>query len=239
MFLCEGLSWLKDFFFFFFCCCWFYSWYKPFVDSISLPLFLLCVPHFLLHYYHRVREGRGRWRETEKALNSSCSWSSKSQDHKQGWAGTGIRRGDGAAGVGCLQKERLDQESGGTLYVRQGDVRWYAVRTAGGRGVGRDGGSWFWRKKPEGVKGDAEWVREWRGLCALLMLVLTHSAVSGPLSSLFCVKKNLHSCTPPVCLLCVPTPVTLTTFLPPDVWVFSHTGQFSATPAPCPNPIWC
>ena len=81
--------------------------------------------------------------------------------------------------------------------------------------------------------------REWRGLCALLVLVLTHSAVSGPLSSLFCVKRNLHSCTPPVCLLCVPTPVTLTTFLPPDVWVFSHTGEFSATPAPCPNPIWC
>ena len=37
--------------------------------------------------------------------------------------------------MGCLQKERLDQESGGTLYVRQGDVRWYAVRTAGGRPV--------------------------------------------------------------------------------------------------------
>ena len=41
----------------------------------------------------------------------------------------------------------------------------------------------------------------------------------------------------PVCLLCVPTTVTLTTLLTPDVWAFFHTGQFSATPAPCPNPI--
>ena len=28
--------------------------------------------------------------------------------------------GDGVAGLGCLQKERLDQESGGMLYVQQG-----------------------------------------------------------------------------------------------------------------------
>lgn len=256
MFLCEGLSWLKDFFFFA-------------VVGFILGINHSWIPfHFLFFYFvfltffsiiiiewEKEGEGGGRRRKlwivaaagVQKARTTSRAelglalgvgmerqvWAAC---RRNDWTRSPVVRctyGGGRPVVRCTYGRGTSGgngrgTSGGMLYVRQGGEVWAET-----------GGSWFWRKKPEGVKADAEWVREWRGLCALLMLVLTHSAVSGPLSSLFCVKKNLHSCTPPVCLLCVPIPVRLTTFLPPDVWVFSHTGQFSATPAPCPNPIWC
>lgn len=107
------------------------------MDSISPSLSLLCLPHFL-HYFHRVREGRGRWRQTEKALTSSCSWSSKSQDHKQGWAATGIGCGDGAAGLGWTQSPVARCTYG----------EW-----GGGRGVGRDGRELVLKEEARGSEG--------------------------------------------------------------------------------------